>query len=48
MKEIIDAYGITLPSIRVFRKGIMAEYRGPFDSEGIAAYIIDDAQVFVQ
>ena len=27
--ELIEAYNITLPSIRVFRNGIMASYTGP-------------------
>eukprot|EP01039_Chlorochromonas_danica_P001573 gene1573-1718_t len=44
LKELIDAYGITVPSIRVFRRGIISEYRGPLDSdEGIADFLKEDS-----
>ena len=45
LQELIDAYDITLPSIRVFRRGIMADYRGPADTAGMAKYIMEDAKV---
>lgn len=45
LQELIDAYDITLPSVRVFRRGIMADYRGPSDPVGMAKYIIEDAKV---
>jgi hypothetical protein len=43
---LIEAYGITIPSIRVFRRGIMSDYRGPQDTDGIAKYIVEDAKVW--
>lgn len=46
--EITEAYGIIVPSIKVFRRGIMADYRGPMDRAGIAQYVIDDAQPSVK
>lgn len=49
LKEITDAYSIVTPSIKVFRRGIMAEYRGPlFDVKGMAAYLVEDAQPSVR
>jgi hypothetical protein len=45
IKELIEAYGIAVPSVRVFRRGIMADYRGPYDSAGIAEYLNEDALV---
>jgi len=55
LKELIDAYGITVPSVRVFRRGVMADYRGPLDgavgsdvASKIAAYIKEDSQPSVQ
>lgn len=45
IKELIDAYSIQVPSIKVFRRGIMAEYRGPFDAAGMNAYLKEDSQV---
>lgn len=48
LKEIIDAYGITGPSVLVFRKGnLAADYRGSFGSEDIAEYIAEDVKVCV-
>ena len=45
IQEIIDAYGITLPTIKVFRRGIMSDYRGPVDtSKNIATYIKQDSK----
>jgi hypothetical protein len=42
----MDAYQIALPSIRVFRRGIMGDYRGPVDSsDGMASYVMEDAKV---
>lgn len=35
-----------MPSIRVFRRGIISEYRGPLDSEeGIADFLREDSLV---
>ena len=53
LKELIDAYSITVPSVRVFRRGVMADYRGPLDGAGdvaskIAAYVKEDSQPSVQ
>lgn len=45
LQELLDAYDITLPSVRVFRRGIMTDYRGPLDPVGMAKYIIEDAKV---
>lgn len=45
LRELIEAYQIAVPSVRVFRRGIMADYRGPLDSEGMAKYILEDAKV---
>lgn len=48
LKEIIDAYGIPIPSVLVFRNGILMDYQGPLhDSEAIAAFIKDDARVLL-
>jgi hypothetical protein len=41
----MDAYQIALPSIRVFRRGIMGDYRGPVDTDGMAKYLMEDAKV---
>jgi hypothetical protein len=41
----MDAYQIALPSVRVFRRGIMGDYRGPVDSHGMATYLMEDAKV---
>eukprot|EP01038_Epipyxis_sp_PR26KG_P004202 gene4202-5975_t len=48
LKEIIDAYGLNVPCMRVFRRGIMSEYRGPYDPEGMSSYLIADAQPSIQ
>jgi hypothetical protein len=48
LKELIDAYSIQIPSIKVFRRGIMADYRGPYDSKGIEKYIEEDSLPSVQ
>lgn len=45
LKEIIDAYGISVPSIIVFRKGAPTDYRGPYLSQGMAEYIAEDVKV---
>ena len=50
MKEVIEAYGITVPSIRVFRRSVMGEYRGPSlggSAQEIADYVSEDAMVSV-
>ncbi len=38
-KEITDAYGITTPSIQVFRRGILSDYRVGQPSNGLAPII---------
>lgn len=55
LQEIIEAYGIELPSIKIFRRGILNDYRGPhftqealqdkeaFERE-IAAYVSSDSK----
>ncbi|KAJ1430041.1 hypothetical protein B484DRAFT_449113 [Ochromonadaceae sp. CCMP2298] len=48
LKELIEAYGIAVPSVKVFRRGIMGDYRGPLDSEGIAKYVAEDAEPSVR
>jgi hypothetical protein len=45
VKELVEAYAISVPSIRVFTRGVMADYRGPYDATGIAAYLREDSQV---
>ena len=45
IKELIDAYSIQVPSLKVFRRGIMSEYRGPFDAAGMTTYLKEDSQV---
>lgn len=48
LKEVVEAYGITVPSIRVFRRGVMGDYRGPSkggSAQAIADYISEDAKV---
>lgn len=47
LKEIIEAYGISVPSVLIFRKGALADYRGPYDSKGIAQYIAEDVKVSI-
>ena len=47
--ELIEAYNITLPSIRVFRNGIMASYTGPYENaKAIADFILDDSEPSVR
>mmetsp|Transcript_27075 Transcript_27075/g.45348 ORF Transcript_27075/g.45348 Transcript_27075/m.45348 type:complete len:673 (+) Transcript_27075:61-2079(+) len=49
MKELIEAYGIEVPTIRVFRRGIMGDYRGPMDSStSVANYIVEDSKPSVK
>lgn len=51
LKELIDAYNIAVPSIRVFRRSVMGDYRGPSQGNSLtlpqemADYIKDDAMV---
>jgi len=44
VKEVMDAYRLSSPSIKVFRRGSMADYRGPGDAKGILEYIKQDSQ----
>lgn len=49
VKEILDAYGIKTPSIKVFRKGIMTDYRGPFtNNKEMASFILEDSKPSVR
>lgn len=49
LKELIDAYGLTVPSVRVFRRGVMGDYRGPYDdTESIRKYIVEDSEPSVK
>ena len=44
-EELVYAYSLPIPIVRVFRSGIMADYRGPFDDvEGIRRYLVADSQ----
>lgn len=48
LKELVDAYGIVVPSIRIFRRSVMGDYRGPSKggkAQDIANYIKEDAMV---
>ena len=45
MFELMQSYQIELPSIGVFRRGMMNEYRGPLDVKGIARFLKEDAKV---
>ena len=45
MKELTDAYSIVAPCVKVFRRGIMAEYRGPSQASAIPNYLKQDSQV---
>lgn len=45
MMELMRNYQIELPSIGVFRKGMMSEYRGPLDVKGMANFLKQDALV---
>jgi DNA polymerase-1 len=44
-KEIIDAYMLKVPCIKVFRRGVMGEYRGPGEPREIATYLQQDSMV---
>eukprot|EP01041_Mallomonas_annulata_P005217 gene5217-10441_t len=48
MQEIIDAYRLASPCIKIFRRGTMVDYRGPYDAEGIAEYIRQDIKPSVK
>jgi hypothetical protein len=45
VKELVDAYQIPMPGVRVFRHGMMVDYRGPYEASGIAAYLHEDSKV---
>jgi hypothetical protein len=45
IQELTEAYSITIPCVKVFRRGIMSEYKGPYDFKGIAKYISEDSLV---
>jgi hypothetical protein len=44
VKELVDAYQIPMPSVRVFRHGMMVDYRGPYEASGIATYLREDSK----
>ena len=54
LKELIEAYKIAVPSIRVFRRSVMGDYRGPSRgsrpslAQEMADYIKEDAMVRAQ
>lgn len=48
LKEIMDAYRLSSPSIKVFRRGSMSDYRGPYEGRGMADYIRLDSQPSVR
>lgn len=46
LKEIVDAYGISVPTVLVFRKGLLDSFRGSLrNSREIADYILEDSKV---
>lgn len=46
LKEIGEAYGFSVPTVLLFRKGVLTDYRGSTDnSTAIAAFLIEDSQV---
>ena len=45
LKELVEAYQLNVPCVRIFRRGAMGEYRGPYESpDDIAAFLFDDSQ----
>ena len=44
VKEILDAYRLTSPCIKVFRRGNMGDYRGPENAKGMSDFIIEDSR----
>jgi hypothetical protein len=42
MEDIRQAYALVTPSIKVFRRGVISDWRGPFDAKGIAKHIQKD------
>lgn len=37
-----------MPSVKVFRRGVTSDYRGPTDKDGIANFILDDCKPSVR
>ena len=48
IQELVDAYSIVVPCIKVFRRGIMSDYRGPLDAVGMATYVPSDSMPSVK
>lgn len=48
IQELVDAYAIVVPCIKVFRRGIMSDYRGPVEAPGMAQYLPGDSQPSVK
>ena len=40
----MEAYRLTSPVVKVFRRGNMVDYRGAYDTKSIVEYIIQDCQ----
>jgi len=49
LKEVVDAYMLKVPCVRVFRRGVMGDYRGPAleptETESVASYLKQDSLV---
>ena len=39
LDEVLEAYSISIPSIKVFRRGLISEWDGPIDAQGIVEHI---------
>ena len=48
IQELVDAYAIVVPSIKVFRRGIMSDYRGPLEAAGMAQFLPADSRPSVK
>lgn len=44
IEEVKLTYALSTPGIKVFRRGIMSDWRGPFEAEAIAAYVREDSK----
>lgn len=48
IEEVKLTYSLSTPGIKVFRRGIMSDWRGPFEANAIANYIIEDSMPSVK
>ena len=39
LDEVLEAYSISIPSIKIFRRGLISEWDGPLDTKGIVEHI---------